>query len=85
MFAVYVLKSASLGKRYVGSTKDLPSRVSQHNRGKVRATKGGRPWTLVYHELFQTNAEARRREISLKSGQGRAELDRILARGGSAP
>jgi putative endonuclease len=85
MFTVYVLKSASLKKKYIGSTGNLPARLRQHNQGKVRATKGGRPWTIVYHELFQTNVEARRRELSLKSGQGRAELDRILERRGSAP
>jgi putative endonuclease len=85
MFSVYVLKSASLGKRYVGSTANLVARLQQHNQGRVRATKGGRPWELVYSEDFPSNAEARRREISLKSGKGRAELDEILAKRGSAP
>ena len=41
MFTVYVLKSASLGKRYVGSTGNLQARLRLHNQGKVRATKGG--------------------------------------------
>jgi putative endonuclease len=85
MFFVYVLKSDSLGKRYVGSTGDIQTRLRQHNQGKVRATKGGQPWMLIHHEVFATLSEARRRELSLKTGQGRAELDRILGRGGSAP
>jgi len=90
MFTVYVLKSASLGKRYVGSTANLEARLQQHNQGRVRSTKGGRPWELNHTEVFETNSEARRREFSLKSGKGRAELDRILegkgfpARGGCA-
>jgi putative endonuclease len=85
MFTVYVLRSQRTGRRYVGSTGDLAQRLKEHSGGKVRATKGGRPWTLVYKENHTTNSAARRREISLKSGQGRAELDRIIGRGGSAP
>ncbi|MDA2914200.1 GIY-YIG nuclease family protein [Acidobacteriia bacterium AH_259_A11_L15] len=85
MFTLYVLRSELTGKRYVGSTSNVASRLEQHNRGKVRATKGGRPWKLVYVEQFNTDRAARRREVSLKGGQGRAELDRILCRGGSAP
>ncbi|MGH9787378.1 MAG: GIY-YIG nuclease family protein [Candidatus Acidiferrales bacterium] len=85
MFTVYILRSEVTGKRYVGSTGNLQSRLQAHNRGKVRATKGGRPWTLIYREEFATNSEARQRELSLKSGQGRAELDRLLLREGSAP
>ncbi|MGH9778613.1 MAG: GIY-YIG nuclease family protein [Candidatus Acidiferrales bacterium] len=85
MHTVYVLRSEVTGKRYVGSTGNLEARLQEHSRGKVRATKGGRPWRLVYKEEFTTNAEARRRELSLKNGQGRAELDRLLLEGGSAP
>ena len=85
MFAVYVLRSQKTGKRYVGSTGQLEKRLETHNRGKVRATKGSRPWVLVYREEFATNAEARKREASLKTGKGRAELDRLLGIGGSTP
>jgi putative endonuclease len=85
MFTVYVLKSARQGKRYVGSTANLAARLRLHNQGRVRATKGGRPWELVHSELFETNAEARHREMSLKSGKGRAELDDKLSKRGSAP
>ena len=85
MFAVYVLQSTTTGKRYVGSTRNLAARLRQHNQGRVRATKGGRPWKLVYFEQFQTNREARQREIFLKSGRGRAEIAQVLAGRGSAP
>jgi putative endonuclease len=85
MFAVYVLRSLVTGKRYVGSTGDLSARLQQHNQGRVQATKAGRPWKLVYFEEYATNREARAREVSLKRGKGRTELDRILSCGGSAP
>ena len=85
MFTVYALRSLKTGKRYVGSTGDLEARLEAHSRGKVRATKGGRPWVLAYREEYVTNGEARKREASLKTGKGRAELDRLLGLGGSAP
>ncbi|MBI4466640.1 MAG: GIY-YIG nuclease family protein [Acidobacteria bacterium] len=85
MFTVYVLHSEKTGRRYVGSSNDLLARFEQHNRGQVCATKGGRPWEIVHTETYPTGGEARRRELSLKTGQGRAELDRILGTVGSAP
>jgi putative endonuclease len=58
MFFVYVLQSATLGKRYVGSTADVIQRLGQHNAGFSKWTKSGRPWKLVHHEVFDTKGEA---------------------------
>ncbi len=75
---VYVLKSLNYKTRYVGVTKDVNKRLIEHNIGKCRYTKGRAPWELVYKEEYQTLGEARKRELFLKSGQGRHLLDRIL-------
>jgi len=77
-FDVYVLKSERDGIRYVGSGADCHERLRRHNKGDYRFTKGHKPWKLVYQESYSTRSEAVRRERYLKSGQGRAELDRIL-------
>jgi len=77
MYFVYVLRSGRYNTRYVGSTDNIDKRVKEHNSGKVRYTKGRVPWRLVYHETFLTRGEARKREIFLKSGQGRKYLDSI--------
>ena len=77
MYTVYVLWSASLRKRYVGSTEDLDKRLAQHNAGESVFTKRGIPWRLIHAEEFPTRQEAERRERVLKSGQGRAWLDRM--------
>jgi len=52
MFFVYVLYSEKLKKRYVGSTKEINKRLSEHNTGKSKFTKVGIPWRLVYTESF---------------------------------
>jgi hypothetical protein len=36
------------------------------------------PWQVIYTEKFDNLGEARKREIFLKSGQGRKFLDEIL-------
>jgi putative endonuclease len=78
MFFDNVLYSEKLKKRYVGSTNDVNKRLSEHNSGKSKFTKGGILWKIVYIESFETNSEARAKEKFLKSGQGRKFLDQKL-------
>jgi putative endonuclease len=68
---VYVLRSESSGKLYVGQTKDLATRILQHNQGLSPYTKGRGPWKLAYFEQFKTRSEAVLRERFFKSGTGR--------------
>jgi putative endonuclease len=78
MFHVYVLRSETTARHYVGYTSDLTHRLGQHNDGITKSTKNRGPWQLVHSEDFNTRPEAVRRERFLKTGQGRAELKRIL-------
>ena len=78
MFHAYVLRSEKTGRRYTGSCEDLDDRLRRHNAGESNATRHGIPWRLVHVERFETRAEAVRRELELKSGRGRAELDELL-------
>jgi putative endonuclease len=39
-YYVYVIKSEIDGRLYKGMSQDPPSRLIQHNAGKVRSTKG---------------------------------------------
>ena len=78
MYSVYVLRNQSSGKHYTGHTADLTQRIGQHNHGLTKSTKNRGAWELVYVETFETKSAAMQRERFLKSGQGRAELSRIL-------
>lgn len=78
-YFVYVLRSEKTGRRYVGSTKDVEMRLGRHNAGHSKATRSGVPWRVIHTESFATRAEAVRREMFLKSGQGRAWLDSAVA------
>jgi putative endonuclease len=74
---VYVLKSLKDGKRYVGISANLQNRIIQHNRGEVKATRGRRPFEIVYHEELGSLLDARGREKYLKSAAGRRFLKKI--------
>ena len=78
MYYVYVLKSLKDNKRYIGQSRDVPTRLRQHNAGSTASTRRRRPFELLYEESYVTRAEAEAREKHLKTGKGREELNEIL-------
>jgi putative endonuclease len=81
-FWVYVVRSGTTGKRYVGQSDDLATRVAQHNSIEHNpdkfTSKHAGPWVLVHAESLPTRAAAMKREKWLKSGAGRDWLTRQL-------
>jgi putative endonuclease len=73
-YFVYFLKSEKNGDLYIGSTENVDERVGKHNGGKVKSTKGYRPWVLLGYEQCGTRSEAFRKEMFYKSGQQRELL-----------
>ena len=73
MACVYILYSKYWKKFYVGSSRndEARARLSSHNAGKTRSTKGGREWVLINEEKCLNYTQARKRENFLKSGAGR--------------
>ncbi len=78
MLYVYVLRSESDKKFYIGFTSDLQRRFTEHQSGKVRATKARRPLELVYYEAHRNRSDAMKREQFLKTGWGRNWLKRTI-------
>ena len=67
MFVIYILHSLRYNRYYIGHTKNIKSRLAEHNRGKVRSTKAFTPWKVVYTENFETKSEAIKREMQIKN------------------
>jgi putative endonuclease len=67
MYYIYILRSITYGRYYIGSTNDIAKRLTGHNAGNTPSTKPYRPWYLLYSESFQTLPEARNREYVIKS------------------
>ncbi len=71
---VYVLKSENDGRMYVGMSANAYKRLSEHNAGRTKSTKGYRPWKLIHLEEYPTRSKARAREKYLKTGYGKQWL-----------
>ena len=74
-FWVYILINDITGKRYIGHTSDLDRRLREHNDktiGRNRYTRKQKgTWRIIYKEEHTSKSSAMKREIFLKSGQGR--------------
>ena len=78
MCIVYILKSIKNGRYYIGHTYNLEDRLSRHNGGRSKATKGGIPWELKYSESHNTKSRAYIRELEIKSYKGGIKFKKSL-------
>ncbi len=58
LLGVYILRSETTGRYYVGQTKNLEQRLSYHNANHSPALKNRGPCTLAYSESHTTRKEA---------------------------
>ena len=71
-YYVYILVSETNDKvHYSGITRQLNSRLTEHNRGKCPHTAKHRPWKIETAIAFRSKAKARLFEKYLKTGSGR--------------
>jgi putative endonuclease len=78
MAYMYVLYSRKLDKYYVGSCKNIVRRIYEHNIGHSRFTSFGIPWDLVYHERFDNQILARKREMHIKKQKSRKNIISLI-------
>lgn len=63
----FYLARCADGSLYAGTCLNLDERAQIHNDGKgAKYTRSRRPITIIYHEIFKTLSEARRREALVK-------------------
>ena len=73
MFYAYIIQSEPYPRQlYVGFTRDLKARLSDHNSGSNRSTRTGRPWKLAFYAAFERKQEAVAFETYLKTASGKA-------------
>jgi putative endonuclease len=65
-YHVYVLRSASNGRFYVGHTENLAKRIFEHNNNRTLSIRNRGPWELFYSEEFRTRGAAMKREREIK-------------------
>ena len=73
-FYTYILRSLKDNGYYYGHTKDIDTRLQNHNSKKVRSTKSRVPFVLHYFEIHQTRSAAYLQEMYFKSANGKIYL-----------
>ena len=78
MYYTYILQSKKDNNFYVGYTNDIRRRLSEHNSGKIKATRNRKPFKLILYEAFLHQQDATAREKYFKTGWGRKHLRAML-------
>ena len=82
LYTVYILKSKTKNRFYIGCTSDLDKRIFYHNSGKNKSTKPYKPWEVIYIEKFENKNDAYKREWFLKHPSGYRDKKSILLQHG---
>lgn len=77
-YTVYILRSLSAKKSYVGVTDNIERRIKEHNSGKHFYTKRYAPWEVIHTEEYSNFQEAQRQEKYLKTTSGRRVMKKIF-------
>ena len=77
MYYIYSLKCVD--GYYIGCTNDLKDRVERHKKGQVTATSNRLPTELEFYFALNDKNKAFKFEKYLKSGSGRAFINRHLS------
>jgi len=78
MYKVYILQSLKNHRYYIGHTKNLEERIKRHNNGRVKSTKSGSPWKIIYTESFDGKSDACRREAEIKKYKSGIKFKKLL-------
>lgn len=78
MYYVYVLLQNNRNL-YTGQSEDLKRRIGEHQNGKVASTKYNLPIKLILYEAYLFKEDAVRREVYLKSSDGKRDIKRQLS------
>jgi len=81
LYTVYIIKSRTNNKFYIGQTSNLGRRLLYHNSGYSKATKSGIPWVIVYCENYNIRSEAVRREKEIKNYKSKIYIEKLISVG----
>ena len=78
---VYILRCLKNNKFYIGSTKDIKTRLHQHETGSVKSTRYLRPIKLEFFQEYDNINLARKIEQKLKKFKRKDFIEKIIKDG----
>jgi putative endonuclease len=85
MYSVYIIYSHKIDKYYIGYSSNVIERLSKHNQKSKGFSSTGRPWIIVYTEVFENKKDAMNRESQLKKWKNRERLESLINSGSEHP
>ena len=79
MFYCYILYSSICNSYYIGHTSEtLEERIRKHNSNHKGFTGRANDWKVVYYEIYQTKAQAYKREREIKSWKSSLRIKKLI-------
>jgi putative endonuclease len=78
-FSVYIIYYSKLDKYYVGYTKNITLRLTQHNEGISTFTSKTSDWVLRYKEEYENREAAHQRELEIKRKKSRKYIEWLIS------
>ncbi len=77
-YYLYILFSDTLNKYYIGSTKNIETRLKKHLENHSGFTAKAKDWKLVYSESFTSKSDALAREQKIKKWKSRTMIQKLI-------
>ena len=78
-YFLYILKSKSIDKYYVGISQNPLRRLEYHNTIEKGFTSRYRPWEIVFTQEFNSKKEALVIERKIKAWKSKIMIERIIS------
>ena len=78
MVYVYILRSKSTGRYYIGVSESPDDRLIAHNRGQTKSTRDRGPWALVLREAHDNRSSALAREREIKGWKSHTRINNLV-------
>ncbi len=77
-YFLYILKSKSADKFYVGISQNPNRRLEYHNSFEKGFTSRYRPWEIVFIHEFNSKTDASKMEKKIKSWKSSKMIQRVI-------
>lgn len=79
MYWVYILRSDSTDRYYIGQADNLENGINAHRSGKGKYTRIAADWYVVYRKEYEIRTQAKKVEDFIKRQKSKTFLEKIIS------